>query len=303
MPNFCHECGGQVPEQAKFCGNCGESIEGSATSEPRSNSGSQSIEIVHQPRSSPAPMLIEQPIRYYESVSGSTHHSQDFRDKTGFFDTFQQSLGSNFGGCIGQFMGCLGVLALILVGLAFIGAFANNSEGYQVHPEPDSKVEAAQSVVPEETQTAEPKSGPHVWTDEELEGLRRHDPSVGIGTDYPVLSMMEEETWAQSDKPKLASNFWKIRFPSDDSILECESMINKPHSFQIYRDLESKTLTVMRYDNNQRADEVRLRINKDGTGFSGDSGEFGSYEVFPKGNATFLKVEDQGLFIGCRKMS
>lgn len=122
MPNYCHECGGQVPEQAKFCGNCGKSIETSDNSDFKSESRSQSVEVIPQPR--PSPIIIEQPIRYYEPVSGGTHHSQEFRDKTGFFDTFQQSFGSNIGGCLGQFIGCLGVLALIFVGLAFLGALA-----------------------------------------------------------------------------------------------------------------------------------------------------------------------------------
>lgn len=128
MPNFCHECGNQISPKAKFCGSCGEPIE--AAGESNSLMGSRSvpvrpreIEIVQQ--APPPQVVIEQPVRYYEPVVGTTHHSQDFRDKTGFFDTFQQSLGSNFGGCIGQFVGCLAVLFIIFVGLSFLGALAN----------------------------------------------------------------------------------------------------------------------------------------------------------------------------------
>lgn len=284
MPNYCHECGGQVLEQAKFCGNCGKSIEVSDAPDSGSNPRAQSIEII--PHTRPSPMVIEQPVRYYEPVSGGTHHSQEFRDKTGFFDTFQQSLGSNFGGCLGQFMGCLVVLVLIFVVLAFLGGLAadstdsGSSSNSQVQYEPEAETEAvsnAASITKAQYQDSAPE--------DKIEKYKR------LG-----LSMMEEESFMNQPKPILKDDFWSLRFPMDNSILECVSL----HSGNEFRidSINNEALNVMRYVNGQRADDLRLILKKDRTGFSGD-GDFGNYEFYPKENSSFLKVPESELLVTC----
>lgn len=122
MPSFCHECGGELGESAKFCGSCGTPSKNKSDGTTQAKAEILPPEVI-EPRS---PQRIQRPVSYYEPTFVHSSHSQEFRDRTGFADTFLQSFGSGAGGCVGQFFGCLAVGAIILFGLIFLGSLISS---------------------------------------------------------------------------------------------------------------------------------------------------------------------------------
>lgn len=122
MPSFCHECGGVLGERAKFCGTCGTPSKNGSGGQNQPEAEILLPEVI-EPR---APQRIQRPVSYYEPTIIHSSHTQDFRDRTGFADTFMQSFGAGAGGCVGQFFGCLATGAIILLGLMFLGSLISS---------------------------------------------------------------------------------------------------------------------------------------------------------------------------------
>lgn len=122
MQSFCHECGGELGEKAKFCGSCGTRSKNNSEGHNEPIAEILPPDVI-EPR---APHRIQRPVSYYEPTIIHSSHTQDFRDRTGFVDTFMQSFGSGAGGCVGQFFGCLATGAIILFGLMFLGSLISS---------------------------------------------------------------------------------------------------------------------------------------------------------------------------------
>lgn len=118
MPSFCHECGGELGENAKFCGSCGTPSKNKPDSTTQVKAEILLPEVIEPRTAQPT----RRPVSYYEPTFVHSSHTQEFRDRTGFGDTFFQAFGSGVGGCVGQFVGCLAVGGIILFGLMFLGS-------------------------------------------------------------------------------------------------------------------------------------------------------------------------------------
>lgn len=116
MSKFCYSCGSSISEEAKFCGNCGEPLrQGVAESTALEVKGPSQTA-----KPKPTQLPIQEPVQIHPTQTEQyIYHQQEYRDKTGFFNSFINSAGSEVGGCLGEFVGCLMVLALILLCFVF----------------------------------------------------------------------------------------------------------------------------------------------------------------------------------------